>query len=79
MSIRIEVRRKLRNLFQSNLVTLIICAKSFLVFSNIPFMRLISRHGESREVVHGSLFLCSDDASYIHGTMLHVGSCFELL
>lgn len=45
----------------------------------IPTMSLIGRLGEPREVAHGSLFLCSDDASYVHGTTLHVGGGFELL
>jgi len=45
----------------------------------IPTMSLIGRLGEPREVAQGSLFLCSDDASYIHGTVLHVGGGFELL
>jgi glucose 1-dehydrogenase len=45
----------------------------------IPTMSLIGRLGEAREVAHGSLFLCSDDASYVHGTVLHVGGGFELL
>ncbi len=45
----------------------------------IPTMSLIGRLGEPREVAHGSLFLCSDDASYVHGTVLHVGGGFELL
>jgi NAD(P)-dependent dehydrogenase (short-subunit alcohol dehydrogenase family) len=45
----------------------------------IPTMSLIGRLGEPREVAHGSLFLCSDDASYVHGTTLHVGGGFELI
>ncbi len=45
----------------------------------IPTMSLIGRLGEPREVAQGSLFLCSDDASYVHGTVLHVGGGFELL
>jgi glucose 1-dehydrogenase len=45
----------------------------------IPTMSLIGRLGKPREVAHGSLFLCSDDASYVHGTVLHVGGGFELL
>lgn len=45
----------------------------------IPTMSLIGRLGEPREVEQGSLFLCSDDASYVHGTVLHVGGGFELL
>lgn len=45
----------------------------------IPTMSLIGRLGEPREVAHGSLFLCSNDASYVHGTTLHVGGGFELL
>ncbi len=45
----------------------------------VPTMSLIGRLGEPREVAHGSLFLCSDDASYVHGTVLHVGGGFELL
>jgi len=45
----------------------------------IPTMSLIGRLGEPREVAQGSLFLCSDDASYVHGTTLHVGGGFELL
>ena len=45
----------------------------------IPTMSLIGRLGEPREVAHGSLFLCSDDASYVHGTVVHVGGGFELL
>lgn len=45
----------------------------------IPSMSLIGRLGEPREVAHGSLFLCSDDSSYVHGTVLHVGGGFELL
>ncbi|RYZ55534.1 MAG: SDR family oxidoreductase [Sphingobacteriales bacterium] len=45
----------------------------------IPSMSLIGRLGEPREVAHGSLFLCSDDASYVHGTTLHVGGGFELI
>ena len=45
----------------------------------IPSMSLIGRLGEPREVAHGSLFLCSEDASYVHGTTLHVGGGFELI
>lgn len=45
----------------------------------IPSMSLIGRLGEPREVAQGSLFLSSDDASYVHGTVLHVGGGFELL
>lgn len=45
----------------------------------VPTMSLIGRLGEPREVAQGSLFLCSDDASYVHGTVLHVGGGFELL
>ncbi len=45
----------------------------------IPSMSLIGRLGEPREVAQGLLFLSSDDASYIHGTVLHVGGGFELL
>ena len=45
----------------------------------IPTMSLIGRLGEPREVAQGSLFLCSDDASYVHGTVLHVGGGFELI
>lgn len=45
----------------------------------IPTMSLIGRLGEPREVANASLFLCSDDASYVHGTTLHVGGGFELL
>jgi len=45
----------------------------------VPTMSLIGRLGEPREVAYGSLFLCSDEASYVHGTVLHVGGGFELL
>ncbi len=45
----------------------------------IPTMSLIGRLGEPREVAYGSLFLCSDEASYVHGTTLHVGGGFEIL
>ncbi len=45
----------------------------------IPTMSLVGRLGEPREVAYGSLFLCSDEASYVHGTVLHVGGGFELL
>lgn len=45
----------------------------------IPSMSLIGRLGEPREVAYGSLFLSSDEASYVHGTVLHVGGGFELL
>lgn len=45
----------------------------------IPTMSLIGRLGEPREVAQGSLFLCSDAASYVHGTVLHVGGGFELI
>lgn len=45
----------------------------------VPTMSLMGRLGKPREVAHGSLFLCSDDASYVHGTVLHVGGGFELL
>ncbi|OCA69060.1 glucose dehydrogenase [Chryseobacterium artocarpi] len=45
----------------------------------VPQMSLIGRLGEVREVAQGSLFLSSDDASYVHGTVLHVGGGFELL
>src|SRR5690554_1558880 len=45
----------------------------------IPSMSLIGRLGEPREVAQGSLFLSSDEASYVHGTVLHVGGGFELL
>lgn len=45
----------------------------------IPSMSRIGRLGEPREVAYGSLFLSSDEASYVHGTVLHVGGGFELL
>lgn len=45
----------------------------------IPSMSRMGRLGEPREVAEGSLFLCSDSASYVHGTVLHVGGGFELL
>jgi glucose 1-dehydrogenase len=45
----------------------------------IPTMSLVGRLGEPREVAQGSLFLSSDDASYVHGTVLHVGGGFELI
>ncbi len=45
----------------------------------IPTMSLVGRLGEPREVAQGSVFLCSDAASYVHGTVLHVGGGFELL
>jgi len=45
----------------------------------VPTMSLIGRLGEPREVAQGSLFLSSDAASYVHGTVLHVGGGFELL
>lgn len=45
----------------------------------IPTMSLVGRLGEPREVAQGSLFLSSDAASYVHGTVLHVGGGFELL
>lgn len=45
----------------------------------VPTMSLIGRLGEPREVAYGSLFLCSDETSYVHGTVLHVGGGFELL
>lgn len=45
----------------------------------IPTMSLIGRLGEPHEVAQGILFLSSDDASYVHGTVLHVGGGFELL
>lgn len=45
----------------------------------IPSMSLVGRLGEPREVAQGSLFLSSDAASYVHGTVLHVGGGFELL
>lgn len=45
----------------------------------IPTMSLVGRLGEPREVAQGSLFLSSDAASYVHGTVLHVGGGFESL
>ena len=45
----------------------------------IPTMSAIGRLGEPREVAYGSLFLCSDEAGYVHGTVLHVGGGYELL
>lgn len=45
----------------------------------IPTMSLMGRLGEPREVAQGSLFLSSDAASYVHGTVLHVGGGFELI
>lgn len=45
----------------------------------VPTMSLIGRLGEPREVAYSSLFLCSDEASYVHGTVLHVCGGFELL
>ena len=45
----------------------------------VKTMSLVGRLGEPREVAQGSLFLCSDAASYVHGTVLHVGGGFELL
>jgi NAD(P)-dependent dehydrogenase (short-subunit alcohol dehydrogenase family) len=45
----------------------------------IASMSAIGRLGEPREVAYGSLFLCSDEASYVHGTVLHVGGGYELL
>lgn len=45
----------------------------------VASMSLIGRLGEPREVAQGSLFLSSDAASYVHGTVLHVGGGFELL
>lgn len=45
----------------------------------IASMSAIGRLGEPREVAYRSLFLCSDEASYVHGTVLHVGGGYELL
>lgn len=45
----------------------------------IPTMSLVGRLGEPREVAQGLLFLSSDAAIYVHGTVLHVGGGFELL
>lgn len=45
----------------------------------IPTMNLVGRLDEPCEVAQGSLFLSSDAASYVHGTVLHVGGNFELL
>ena len=45
----------------------------------VPTISLIGRLGEPTEVAYGSLFLFSDEASYVHGTLLHVGGGFELL
>ncbi|WP_281233331.1 SDR family NAD(P)-dependent oxidoreductase [Flavobacterium gelatinilyticum] len=45
----------------------------------LPQMSLVGRLGEAREVAQGTLFLSSDDASYVHGTVLHVGGGMELI
>ncbi|WP_289659441.1 SDR family NAD(P)-dependent oxidoreductase [Flavobacterium panacagri] len=45
----------------------------------IPKMSLVGRLGDVKEVAQGSLFLSSDEASYVHGTVLHVGGGFELI
>ncbi|WP_332033998.1 SDR family oxidoreductase [Kaistella sp.] len=42
-------------------------------------MSSVGRLGEPREVAQGLLFLSFDAASYVHGTVLHVGGGFELL
>jgi NAD(P)-dependent dehydrogenase (short-subunit alcohol dehydrogenase family) len=42
-------------------------------------MSLIGRLGKAREAAQGFLFLFSDDASYVHGTVLHVGGGSELI
>lgn len=45
----------------------------------IPTMSRVGRLGEPRKGAQGSLFLSSDAASYVHGTVLHVGGGFKLL
>ena len=61
----------------------IICINSYdLNFTEadiIPTMSRVGRLGEPPEVAQGSLFLISDAASYVNGTVLHVGGGFELL
>lgn len=61
----------------------IICINSYglnLTEADInPTMSREGRLDEPREVAQGSLFLSSDAASYVHGTVLHVGGGFELL
>lgn len=61
----------------------IICINSYglnLTEADInPTMSLGGRLDKPREVAQGSLFLSSDAANYVHGTVLHVGGGFELL
>ena len=61
----------------------IICINSYgLNFTEADIIPTMSREGrldEPREVAEGLLFLSFDAASYVHGTVLHVGGGFELL
>lgn len=45
----------------------------------ISSMSIIGRIGTPLEVAQGLLFLSSDDASFVHGTALHIDGGFEIL
>ena len=49
------------------------------MFEKLSQSQPIGRMAKPEEIARLALFLSSDDASYVHGTVLHVGGGFELL